>query len=411
MQYEITSATKKIHRMKKRIKAIPGGTSAGKTIGILQVLIDKAQKDESPTNSSVTSESFPHLRRGAMKDFLDIMTAQHYFVPTRWNKTESIYTFETGSKIEFFSLDQPHKVRGPRRHRLFMNEANNNPFETFEQLEVRTSDEIFLDWNPTNEFWYYEHLKDKHPDVEELVLTYKDNVALDPAIVRSIESRKKRNMWWKVYGLGELGEVEGKIYKGWKTIDEVPHEARLERYGLDFGYSNDPTAIVAVYYYNGGYILDEIAFQKGLSNKQIADILSNQEKALTVADSAEPKSIDEIKMNGVNITGVKKKSPLLGGGSEGKFVNWSIGVVQDQKISVTKRSTNVIKAYRNYLWQEDKLGKILNEPDHLWSDAMDAVRYAMCSLVPVLQKRDLARQKALQYAHKAVRPSKKNIAI
>lgn len=370
MQYQITTATKKIHGLKKRIKAIPGGTSAGKTIGILQVLIDKAQRDVSPTVTSVTSESFPHLRRGAMKDFLDIMAAQHYFQATKWNKTESIYTFETGSKVEFFSLDQPHKVRGPRRHRLFMNEANNNPFETFEQLEVRTSDEIFLDWNPTNEFWYYEFLQGKHPDVEELKLTYLDNEALDPNIVKSIESRKERKNWWKVYGLGELGELEGKIYKDWKIVDEIPHEARLERRGIDFGYT-DPTAIVDVYYYNGGYILDEVAFQTELSNKEIASIIINQRETLAVADSAEPKSIAELKKNGITVIKSEKGADS---------VLFGINLVQDQQISMTKSSLNLIKEYRNYLWMTDVNGKILPKPEHEFSHTMDAVRYAMVSL-------------------------------
>lgn len=299
------------------------------------------------------------------------MESHGYFNPSLWNKTDYTYTFETGSKIEFFSADQPGKVRGPRRDRLFINEANNIPFETYEQLEVRTKEFIFLDWNPTNEFWFYEHVK-KRDDCEHLILTYKDNEALDYSIIKSIESRMDRVGWWKVYGLGELGEVEGKIYKDWDIIDEISHFARLERYGLDFGYSNDPTSIVAVYYCNGGYILDEICFQKGMSNKQIADLIKNQPQALVIADSAEPKSIDEIKMYGVNIVGAEKGKDS---------VNNGIQIVQDQRISVTKRSVNLIREYRNYLWETDKDGKILNEPEHEFSHTMDAIRYAMSSII------------------------------
>ena len=172
--------------------------------------------------------------------------------------------------------------------------------------------------------------------------------------------------------LGEPYSLERKIYKNWAIIDEIPHEARLERYGLDFGYSNDPTAIIAIYYYNGGYILDEITFQKGLSNKQIADILKNHDTALVVADSAEPKSIDEIASYGISIAGaLKGKDSVVHG----------ITLVQAQRISMTKRSVNLIKGYRNYLWQTDKNDKIINEPDHLWSDSLDAVRYGLVSLV------------------------------
>ena len=306
-----------------------------------------------------------------MLDFLTIMQQQGYFKDKRWNKTDYSYTFETGSKIEFFSVDQPGKVRGPRRDRLFINEANNVPYETFDQLEVRTKEFIFLDWNPVSEFWYYDKVANRD-DCEHLILTYKDNEGLDKRIVESIEQRKDRKGWWQVYGLGELGEVEGKIYKDWAVIDDIPHAARLERYGLDFGYSNDPTAIVAVYYYDNGYLLDEVCFQKGLSNKQIADVLNNQPPKLVIADSAEPKSIDEIKSYGINILPAEKGKDS---------VNNGIQIVQDQRISVTKRSINIIKEYRNYLWETDKEGKILNEPEHIFSHSMDAIRYALSSII------------------------------
>jgi phage terminase large subunit len=173
--------------------------------------------------------------------------------------------------------------------------------------------------------------------------------------------------------LGQLGEVETRIYTGWKIIDEIPHEARLERYGLDFGYTNDPTAILAIYYYNGGYIWDEIIYQKGLSNKMIADILLSEPKALVIADSAEPKSIAEIKSYGIAITPANK-----GPGS----VLQGIQKVQQEQISVTKRSVNIIKEYRNYVWITDRDGKILNEPLDIYNHSMDGGRYAMESLKP-----------------------------
>lgn len=373
MQYTITTATKKIAALKKRIKAIQGGTSAGKTIGVEEVLIDRCQRDSKGDVTSVVSESFPHLKRGAMRDFKNIMQAHHYWKEDRWNATDSTYTFETGAILEFFSADQPEKVRGPRRKRLFVNEANNIPLETFEQLEVRTSEEIFLDWNPTIEFWFYTDVLPNRNDIDHIILTYLDNEALPTSIVDSIEQRKNRKGWWQVYGLGQLGDVEGKIYKDWQIIDFVPHEARLERRGLDFGYSNDPSAVIDIYYYNGGYILDEILYKKGQSNKQIADTILNTEKeCLCVADSAEPKSIDEIKIYGVNILPAVK-----GSGS----ISTGISYVQAQRISVTKRSVNLIAEYRNYLWKVDpNSGRILNDPEGGFDHALDAVRYAMTSL-------------------------------
>lgn len=333
-------------------------------------MIHLAQSDKTPKLTSIVSESLPHLKRGAIRDFLNIMQQHKYFNDNNWNKTDFTYTFETGSKIEFFSVDQPDKVRGPRRDRLFINEANNIPLDTFEQLEVRTKEFVYLDWNPTNEFWFYSDVLGKRNDVEHLTLTYKDNEALSKEIIDSIEQRKNRKGWWQVYGLGQLGEVEGKIYKDWQIIDEIPHEAKLIRYGLDFGYSNDPSSIVAIYKYNSGFILDEICYQKGLSNKQLADIISNKPQSLVIADSAEPKSIDEIKGYGISIIPVVKGQDS---------VRQGIQFVQDQRISVTKHSVNIIREYRNYLWQTDKEGKILNEPEHAFSHSMDAVRYGLSS--------------------------------
>lgn len=370
MLFSETTATKKILSLTKRIRACAGGTSASKTISILLYLIALAQSDKKPTLTSIVAESIPHLKRGAIRDFKNILQAHHYWKDANWNATDSIYTFETGSKIEFFSTDNGDKLRGARRDRLFMNEANNTTLDAFNQLEVRTKEFCFLDWNPTNEFWFYTEILGKRDDVEFITLTYKDNEALDQEIVKAIEARKNNKSWWQVYGLGQLGEVEGKIYKDWQVIDEIPHEARLERYGLDFGYSNDPTSIVAIYKYNGGFIFNEITYQKGLSNKQIADILNNLPKALVVADSAEPKSIDEIRSYGVNIL-----PALKGQGS----VNKGIQFIQDQRCSMTKRSINIIKEYRNYMWMTDKDGRILNVPEDLFNHSMDAIRYALDS--------------------------------
>lgn len=388
MSYLKTTAYQKIKNLQKRIRIAQGGTAAGKTIGILMYLAVKALTDKQPTLASVVSESFPHLKRGAIRDFLNILEAQEAYEETRWNKTDYVYTFPTGSKVEFFSVDQPGKVRGPRRQRLFGNECNNWSFEIFEQLEVRTSEFVFLDYNPVSEFWIEDVLK--RDDAERIILTYKDNEALEKSIVDSIEQRMSRPDWWKVYGEGQFGEIMGKIFSNWQIIDEIPHEARLERYGLDFGYTNDPTAIVAIYYYNGSYILDEITYQNGLLNDAIAGILKNLPPKLAIADSAEPKSIDTIKTYGISILPAKKGRDS---------VRYGIGVMQDQQISVTKRSVNLIKEYRNYLWQVDKNGKILDEPEKGNDHAIDAARYAICSLIPIIRKQE-ARRNLYQFPPK-----------
>lgn len=378
-EYKAVTATTKLLALDKRIKAAAGGTSASKTISILLILIDKCQRAANNGDLlliSVVSESLPHLKRGVMRDFLNIMEGHKYFNEDSWNRTDFIYNFGPGVRMEFFGVDSPDKVRGPRRDILFMNEANNCPFESFEQLEVRTKDEIWLDWNPTNEFWFYtDILPHRTEDLDFITLTYKDNEALSPDIVKSIEARQHNANWWKVYGLGQLGDVEGKIYSDWSIIDEIPHEARLERMGLDFGYAVDPAVLVAVYYYNGGYIVDELLHRKGLSNRQIADYINNSAypNALVIADSAEPKSIAELQEYGVQVIGANK-----GPGSVNQGIQW----VQDQRMSVTKRSTNTIKSYRNYMWRTDRDGKILNIPDHAFSDAMDATRYALETLRP-----------------------------
>lgn len=390
MPYIATTTTKKLASKKKRIRLVAGGTSAGKTISIEQLLMDDAMTDAKPTLTSIVSESFPHIRRGSMRDFQNIMQEHGYWEDRRWSKTDFTYTFplvdiesnyqiigETGSQIEFFSADQPQKVRGPRRDRLFCNEVNNIARESWEQLLLRTKEYAWADWNPVLDFYMYEEygLVDEpgdgtepyatDTDVDFIIATYKDNEALDPAIVAEIEKRRKNKQWFRVYGKGLRGEVEGKVFTNWYIEDDIPHEARLERRGLDFGYSNDPTAIVDVYYYNGGYILDEQLYQKGMSNKQIADVIKNLDKPQTmvVCDSSEPKSIDELKLYGINAQPAQK-----GPGS----ILQGIQYLQDQQISLTERSINLRKEYRNYMWKTDKEGKILNVPEDIWNHALDA---------------------------------------
>jgi phage terminase large subunit len=367
-------ATRKIFSLTKRIRAVAGGTSASKTISIIIWLIDYAQ---SVNNEIITvvAESVPHLKLGAIRDFQNIMKSNSYWSDSYWNATDFKYNFSTGSIIEFVSFDKFGKAHGPRRDILFVNEANNLPYNIVDQLITRTRKIIWLDWNPTSEFWYYTEMEGKRDDIDFITLTYKDCLnVLDQTIIDEIESHKNNKSWWQVYGLGQLGEIEGLIYKHWRVIDEIPYEARLERRWLDFGYTNDPSAIGDIYYYNGGWILDEQLYKKGMSNKQLADFLNSLEKpqTLIVADSAEPKSIDEIRSYGLNIIPSQKgKDSVVAG----------IQLVQDQPISVTRRSYNILNEQRNYMWLVDKNGKILNEEDPSCANHhMSGIRYALSTL-------------------------------
>ena len=379
-----TTALKKIAALNKKIRIVQGGTSASKTISILQLLIAMAQSDKVPTLTSIVAESLSHLKRGAIRDFKSILKLHNYWNEARWHGTDNIYTFETGSQIEFFGAEDDKKLRGGRRDRGFLNEANLLSMNSFDEFEVRTREFVFCDYNPTSEFWLLTDVKDQRDDTDFVILTYKDNEGCPAEIVKSIEQRRNRKGWFSVYGLGQLGEVEGRIYTGWNEILDIPAEARLERYGLDFGYHPDPAALVAIYFYNGGYILDEIFYQIEMSNREIANTIKNLNRALTVCDSAEPKSIDELRMYGINI------APTVKGADS---IRHGIKAVQDQRISVTKRSTNILKEYRNYLWAVDKDGHVLPGVPEGGNDHMlDAVRYGMNSMVQIHRARELIPQ-------------------
>ena len=372
-----TTATQKVFDLKKRIRAVAGGTSASKTVSILIWLIDYCQTSKNRNKiCSVVSETFPHLKRGAMLDFEMIMKDRGYWDDKCWNKTDHIYTFGT-NKLEFYSVDTFGKAHGPRRHVLFLNECNYLSYIIVDQLITRTREIVWLDWNPSTEFWFYSEMLPTRDDIDFITLTYLDNEALDAVTIKEIESHRHNKNWWTVYGLGQLGVLEAQIYKNWTQIDEVPPEAKLERRGLDFGYAVDPTVIEDIYSWNGAFIFDEVTYQKGLSNRTIADIILNRpEKVMTIADSSEPKSIDEIASYGVNIIGAQK-----GPGS----VYQGIQFVQAQKIFITKRSIKTIKAQRNYIFFTDKNGIVTNDPDdsvHEWSNPMDACRYGLDSFRP-----------------------------
>jgi len=363
-----TRAINKILALKKRIKIIQGGTSAGKTFGILPILIDKATKTGG-LEISVVAESIPHLRRGALRDFLKIMKWTNRFVSERYNKSYLRYDFANGSFIEFFSADDSSKLRGARRDILYINECNTINFDAYNELSIRTKREVYLDFNPANEFWVEEIKEDKEADF--IILTYKDNEALDKGIVDQIEKNRLKaetstywRNWWKVYGLGELGMLEGVVFSNWKPIDIIPKEARLIGLGMDFGYTNDPTSIIEVWKHNETRILNEVTYQTGLLNSDIAKLLPKD--VPVYADSAEPKSIADIQRYGITIKGVTKGRDSI---------NYGIDVMQRENYLVTSKSINLIKELRSYCWDSDKTGKRLNKPVDNYNHAIDAVRY------------------------------------
>jgi len=367
--FQRTTAINKILALKKRIKIVQGGTSAGKTYGILPILIDKACKQPN-TEISVVSESIPHLRRGALRDFLKIMKSTQRFVDERYNKSLLKYEFANGSFIEFFSADDSSKLRGGRRSILYINECNSVSFESFNELSIRTKDEVFLDYNPTAEFWVQTELEGQE-DAEKIILTYKDNEALDKGIIDQIEKNIKKaetsnywRNWVNVYVNGVMGRLEGIVFSNWQTIDTIPNEARLIGIGVDFGYTNDPTSIIEVYKMNETRILNEVTYQTGLLNSDIAKILPRD--VPVYADSAEPKSIADIQRYGITIKGVTKGRDSI---------NYGIDVMQRENYLVTSQSTNLIKELRSYCWDTDKTGKRLNKPIDNFNHAIDAVRY------------------------------------
>lgn len=301
---------------------------------------------------------------------MKILKWTNRFNDEQFNKSLLTYTFKNGSYFEFFSADDSSKLRGARRDILYINECNNVTFESYNELSIRTKKEVYLDFNPANEFWVHTELKDE-PDADFIILTYKDNEALDKSIIEQLERNREKaktssywENWCKVYLEGELGSLQGVVFSNWKTIDTIPSEAKLIGVGLDFGYTNDPTAIIEVYTYNGQRIVNELCYQQGMVNSDIAKLLP---KHVTIyADSSEPKSIEEIRRFGINIKGVTKGKDSI---------NYGIDVMQRQDYLVTSKSTNLIKELRSYVWDTDKQGTRLNKPIDHFNHGLDALRY------------------------------------
>lgn len=354
-----------------------GGTRSGKTYANLQCVFELAAQDKQPTITSVVSETFPHLKRGAIRDFQ--IAIGDYWNEKCWSKGESVYTLPNGSVIEFFSADTPAKVHGPARERLFLNEAQSIPYEIARQLFVRTRGLVIIDYNPTHSFWVNEQVETR-PNCKTIHSTYLDNPFLSPEQVAEIESNRNDRNWWQVYGEGKIGTLEGLIYS-FDQIDEMPDADGLrETWGMDFGFTHDPTAIVRVLADTGKkeIFVDEIEYRTGMVNPDIADVLRGQSVPRQVhvwADAAEPKSIAEIGMaSGCNVLPCDKSAPV-----RSDRLKFQLLWMQGWKIHVTKRSLNLIRELRNYTWAKDKDGKLLDQPVDVFNHALDAMRYALFS--------------------------------
>lgn len=366
-----------------RLIANKGGTRSGKTYSLISMFVTIATTNNKKRVIDIVSESLPHLKRGAINDIEDILSNEGMIEGVDYdkNETDHIYTFNTGTKMRFFSADDWGKVKGSRRDILFINECNRVGYEVYRQLSVRTTECIFVDWNPDAEFWYeLKGMQGRETSVE-IHSTYLNNPFLSSQQIAEIESNKDDENWWKVYGLGLTGRPIGIIYSRWSQVDEVPQGAKLIGRGLDFGFTNDPTAIVDVYLNDGKLWIDERCYDRGLTNDVIADRLKGKDCDV-VADSAEQKSIQEIYNYGIRKIEPSKKGP--------DSIRSGIQILQRYEMCVTKRSLNVIRELRNYKWKENKItGELMNEPIDKYNHALDAIRYVGLNKLaerPVIRK-------------------------
>jgi phage terminase large subunit len=356
-----------------------GGTRSGKTYNILLwIIFSYCQRNEGKI-ITICRKSFPALRGTVMRDFFQILKDHNIYSEDSHSKTANEYRLNENT-IEFISLDMPQKIRGRKRDLLFANEANELTQEDWTQLLFRTNEKVILDYNPSEEFhWIYDQVLTRS-DVDFFQTTYKDNPFLGDVIKEEIERLKQVDEnYWRVYGLGERGQSRSLVYT-FNTIKEIPKEAKLVSYGLDFGYSSDPTSLVRTYLLDDNMYVEELLYRTGMTNQDIA----NEMKALGLdrsnevfADSAEPKSIEEIYRMGWNI------KPTIKGS-----INIGIDIIRRYKLHATESSFNLIKELRNYKYIEDKNGVITNRPVDNFNHALDALRY---SVVNKISKSHLGR--------------------
>ena len=366
---------------------LEGGTSSSKTFSALQFLIILAQEAKEELLISVVSESLPHLKRGCIRDFFNILGESSDNNPN-WSKTEFIYAPAAWKgRIEFFGADDAGKVRGPRRDVLFINEGNNIPWETARGLDIRTARFTIVDWNPVSEFWAHEYWLNQLGNAYNHS-TYLDAKEVLPAqVITDIESyRDKDPNWWNVYGLGLLGKIEGLIHSNFEQVDELPLGAVV--YGLDFGFASDPTVLTGHVIIGDKLYSQQVLWDNtGLTNDQIAQqmsLLKIQNEPIT-ADPSEPKSIEEIRQKGFNI-----HEAIKGPGSK----EFGIQKVNQYYQYWTKDSVECIREQRNYRYLPDKItGLFTDKTTHQWSHGMDSRRYGVVSYIPTIS----SKQKAVSY--------------
>ena len=354
-----------------RIAILQGGTRSGKSYAAIQFLITKALENPGVL-VSVVRKSFPSLRISAMRDFRTILKEWDLWEDDNWYASENSYTFDNGSSIEFLSVQDSERRKGTKREYLFIDEANELNYEDYFQLSIRTTQKIILAYNPsfpTNHWIFTQVLT--HPEAQRYITTFRDNPFLDETLVREIERLKETSpSYYKVYGLGLEGVVEGLIFDNIEVVDYIEETAELMGYGVDFGYTNDPTAIIALWKTEEGILFDEICYMKGLLSNQISNFIraayNTYGKKEVIADSSDPRLIEEIFRNGINIKpAVKGPDSILAG----------IDTMKQYKIYLTKKSENLIDEFYSYTFKKDKNEELLNEPIDTNNHAIDACRY------------------------------------
>lgn len=365
---------------KPRYISQKGGTRSTKTYSTLQFLhLLIPQVDKAGDITSVVSETMPHLKKGAIRDFENII-GHTLLGDSHWNASECVYTYENGAKLEFFSADSPLKVHGAQRKRLFVNEANHIPFEIFRQLSIRTSGTIFLDYNPASVCWIQERIECKENCIG-IHSTYKDNPFLTAEQIREIEDQRQDANWWKVYGEGKEGILDGLIYE-FEQIDALPEHTEMDKLvevqGVDFGFTNDPTARVQVLAdprKKTAYIRER-CYETHMRNTDIIENLKLDgvtRRTPIYADCAEPKSIADIKVAGFNVIPCDKNAPV-----KSDKLKFQLQWMQGWKFFVTKDSVNLIRELRNYTWEKDRIsGEMTSCPIDKYNHLLDALRYAL----------------------------------
>ena len=353
----------------KKIIIEQGGTRSGKTYNILIWIIFYYAPHNRKKIITICRKTYPALRATVMRDFFEILRNQDMYRDHFHNKSSSEYILYD-CLVEFISLDMPQKIRGRKRDLLFINEANDLTYEDWQQLIFRTTGRIIIDYNPSDEFhWIYEKVKTRE-DADFFITTYKDNPFLEKSIKEEIERlRHTDENYWRIYGEGLVGTGKSLIFN-FTPIDNVPREAIFLSYGMDFGYTNDPTTLVEVYKQDDNLYFNELIYQTGMTNRDIGNMLQNlniNPRAEIYADSAEPKSINEIRTMGFNIRPATKGRDSI---------NIGIDMLKRYNLHITKKSHNTIKEFKHYKWKEDKSGNVLNQPLDMYNHTTDAIRYA-----------------------------------